>query len=44
MKPYFEEQFGNASSIYRFVGEATKESREIVDNFLGQMEIVVLDL
>lgn len=38
MKPYFEEYYGNASSIYRFAGKATKavdEAREVVANFLG---------
>ena len=38
MKPYFEEYYGNASSIYRFAGKATKavqEARETVAEFLG---------
>lgn len=38
MKPYFYEIYGNASSIYRFAGEATKkvnESREAVAGFIG---------
>lgn len=38
MKPYFEELYGNASSIYRFAGKSTKaveDAREIVANFLG---------
>lgn len=38
MKPYFEELYGNASSIYRFAGKATKavdESRETIASFLG---------
>lgn len=37
-KPYFEEYFGNASSIYRFAGEARKavdKARETVADFLG---------
>lgn len=38
MKPYFTEYYGNASSIYRFAGAATKavdEARETVADFLG---------
>lgn len=38
MKPYFTEYYGNASSIYRFAGAATKavdEARETVAGFLG---------
>lgn len=38
MKPYFEELYGNASSIYRFAGKATKavnEARDLVAKFLG---------
>lgn len=38
MKPYFEEFYGNPSSIYRFAGEATKaveRAREIVAESLG---------
>ena len=38
MKPYFDEYYGNASSIYRFAGLATKavdESRATVAEFLG---------
>ena len=38
MKPYFTEYYGNASSIYRFAGAATKavdEARETVAVFLG---------
>lgn len=38
IKPYFEEFYGNASSIYRFAGEARKaveNAREIVADFLG---------
>lgn len=38
MKPYFDEIYGNASSIYRFAGEATKaveRAREIVAEFIG---------
>lgn len=38
MKPYFEEYYGNAASIYRFAGEARKaveESRRIVADFIG---------
>ena len=38
MLPYFTESYGNAASIYRFAGQATKavnESREKVANFLG---------
>lgn len=38
IKPYFEEYYGNASSIYRFAGEARKavdKARDTVANFLG---------
>lgn len=38
MKPYFDEIYGNASSIYRFAGEATKaveRARKIVAEFIG---------
>lgn len=38
MKPYFDEMYGNASSIYRFAGQATKavdQSREVVARFIG---------
>lgn len=38
MQPYFEELYGNASSIYSFAGKATKaieEAREKVAAFLG---------
>lgn len=38
MKPYFEEIYGNASSMYRFAGKATKavdEARKTVADFLG---------
>lgn len=38
MKPYFEEMYGNAASIYRFAGrsrKAVEEARETVANFLG---------
>lgn len=38
MKPYFDEIYGNASSIYRFAGEATKaveKARETVAQFIG---------
>lgn len=38
IKPYFEEYYGNASSIYRFAGEARKAveaARETVADFLG---------
>lgn len=38
MKPYFEELYGNAASIYRFAGESKKavdEARETVAAFLG---------
>lgn len=38
MKPYFEELYGNAASIYRFAGESKKavdEARETVASFLG---------
>lgn len=38
MKPYFMELYGNASSIYRFAGKATKavsEARQIVADFIG---------
>jgi len=38
IKPYFEEYYGNASSVYRFAGEARKvvdEARETVAEFLG---------
>jgi len=38
MKPYFEEYYGNASSIYRFAGVAKKaveDSREVVAKYLG---------
>ena len=38
MQPYFEEYYGNASSIYRFAGKATKavnDAREIIADYLG---------
>ena len=38
MKPYFEEYYGNASSIYRFAGEgqkAVEEARRQIADFLG---------
>lgn len=38
IKPYFEEYYGNAASIYRFAGESRKaveNAREIVADFLG---------
>ncbi|MCQ2518970.1 MAG: cysteine desulfurase NifS [Lachnospiraceae bacterium] len=38
MKPYFEELFGNAASIYRFAGnsrKAVEAARETVADFLG---------
>lgn len=38
MKPYFEDVFANASSIYRFAGTAAKaieEARQTVADFLG---------
>lgn len=38
MKPFFEEIYGNAASIYRFAGESRKAvetAREIVADFLG---------
>lgn len=38
MKPYFDEYYGNASSIYRFAGEATKAvdaARATVADYLG---------
>lgn len=38
MKPYFEEYYGNAASIYRFAGESRKaveHAREVVANFIG---------
>lgn len=38
MQPYFEEYYGNASSIYRFAGKATKavnDAREIIAGYLG---------
>ena len=38
MKPYFGEYYGNAASIYRFAGEATKavdDARRTVAEFLG---------
>lgn len=38
IRPYFEEYYGNASSIYRFAGEARKvvdKARETVAEFLG---------
>lgn len=38
MKPYFEEMFGNAASVYRFAGESRKavdKARETVADFLG---------
>lgn len=38
MKPYFDEYYGNASSIYQFAGKATKavnESRETIAKFIG---------
>ena len=38
MRPYFDEIYGNASSIYRFAGNATKaveEARETVAKFIG---------
>lgn len=38
MKPYFDEIYGNAASIYRFAGKATKavsDARETVAKFIG---------
>ncbi len=38
MKPYFEEYYGNASSVYRFAGEgqkAVEEARREIADFLG---------
>ncbi len=38
MKPYFEEEYGNASSIYRFAASATKavdKARQTVADFIG---------
>lgn len=38
MKPYFEEYYGNAASVYRFAGESRKavdKARETVAEFLG---------
>ena len=38
MKPYFEEYYGNAASIYRFAGvsrRAVEDAREIVADFLN---------
>ena len=38
MKPYFEELYGNASSIYTFAGKATRavnDARQTVADFLG---------
>lgn len=38
MKPYFEEYFGNAASMYRFAGESTKavnNARDIIADFLN---------
>ncbi len=38
MKPYFEEMYGNASSIYRFAGKgkvAIEDARETIAEFLG---------
>lgn len=38
MKPYFEEYYGNAASIYRFAGKSRKaveHAREVVANFIG---------
>ncbi|MGN0400944.1 MAG: cysteine desulfurase NifS [Acetatifactor sp.] len=38
MKPYFEEYYGNAASIYRFAGKSTgaiNHARQIVADFLG---------
>lgn len=38
MKPYFDEFYGNAASIYRFAGESTKavdEARKTVADFIG---------
>ena len=38
MLPYFEEVYGNASSIYRFAGKAKKavdDAREVVADYLG---------
>ncbi|MDO4187497.1 MAG: cysteine desulfurase NifS [Lachnospiraceae bacterium] len=38
MKPYFDEYYGNAASVYRFAGESTKavdDARLIVADFLG---------
>lgn len=38
MKPYFDEYYGNAASIYRFAGNSTKaveEARKTVADFLG---------
>ena len=38
MKPFFDEYYGNAASVYRFAGQSTKavdEARAIVADFLG---------
>ena len=38
MLPYFEQVYGNASSIYRFAGQAKKavdDAREVVADYLG---------
>ena len=38
MKPYFEEYYGNASSIYRFAGkakQAVEEARDCIADYLG---------
>lgn len=38
MKPYFDEMYGNAASIYRFAGQSTKavnEARETIAAFIG---------
>lgn len=38
MKPYFDELYGNAASVYRFAGKASKavsEARSIIASYLG---------
>ena len=38
MKPFFDEYYGNAASVYRFAGQSTKavdEARALVADFLG---------
>lgn len=38
MKPYFDEYYGNAASVYRFAGQSTKavdDARAVVADFLG---------